>query len=65
MKKFLLVTLVMVAGLFALAFEACAETGGVTVHIHQDFIAAGTPLSAGTYKVYQGSPENGSMANSA
>ena len=40
MKKFLLGTLVMVAGLFALASEARAQTNGaVTVHINQDFIA--------------------------
>jgi hypothetical protein len=60
MKKFLLGTLVMVAGLFALASGARAQTDGViTVHINQDFIASGKTLAAGTYKVYQGSPETG------
>ena len=60
MKKFLLGTLVMVAGLFALASEARAQTNGaVTVHINQDFIAGGKALAAGSYKVYQGSPETG------
>ena len=29
------------------------------VHINHDFIAGGKALSAGTYKVYQGSPETG------
>ena len=60
MKKFLLGTLVMVAGLFALASGARAQTNSaVTVHINQDFIAGGKALAAGTYKVYQGSPETG------
>ncbi len=60
MKKFLLGTLVMIAGIVALAAGARAETGGgVIVHINQDFIAGGRALSAGTYKVYQGSPETG------
>ena len=60
MKKFLLGTLVMVAGLFALASGARAETNSVvTIHINQDFIAGGKTLAAGTYKVYQGSPETG------
>jgi hypothetical protein len=60
MKKFLFGTLVMVAGLFALVSGARAQTDGVvTVHINQDFIAGGKALGAGTYKVYQGSPETG------
>ena len=60
MKKFLLGTFVMIAGIVALATGACAETGGgVMVHINHDFIAGGEALSAGTYKVYQGSPETG------
>ena len=60
MKKFLLGTLVMVAGLCALASGARAQTNGaVTVHINQDFIAGGKALAAGSYKVYQGSPETG------
>ena len=59
MKKFLLGTFVMIAGIVALAAGACAETGGVMVHINHDFIAGGKALSAGTYKVYQGSPETG------
>jgi hypothetical protein len=58
MKKFLLGTLVMVAGLFALASGARAQTdGAVTVNINQDFMAGGKALEAGTYKVYRGSPE--------
>jgi len=58
MKKFLLGTFVMVAGLFALASGARAESNSVvTIHVNQDFIAGGKALSAGTYKVYQGSPE--------
>ena len=60
MKKFLLGTLIMIAGLFAVASGARAQTsGGVTVHINQDFVAGGKALAAGTYKVYQGSPETG------
>jgi hypothetical protein len=59
MKQFLLGTIVMVAGLFALTSGALAETGGVVVHINQDFMAGGKALPAGTYKVYQGSPETG------
>ncbi len=64
MKKFLLGTLVMIAGLIAgllvLTAGARAETGGVVmIHINQDFIAGGKAFSAGTYKVYQGSPQTG------
>jgi hypothetical protein len=59
MKKFLLGTTVMIAALFALAAGVQAETGGVEVHISQDFIAGGRVLPAGTYKVYQGSPQTG------
>ena len=64
MKKFLLGALVMIAGLIAgvlaLTAGARAETGGVVmIHINQDFIAGGKALSAGTYKVYQGSPQTG------
>ena len=60
MKKFLLGTFVMVAGLFALASGARAESNNVvTIHVNQDFIAGGKTLPAGTYKVYQGSPETG------
>jgi hypothetical protein len=59
MKKFLLGTLIMITGLFALAAGAQAETGGVVVHINQDFIAGGKAFSAGTYKVHQGSPQTG------
>ena len=60
MKKFLLSTFVMVAGLFALASGVRAESNSVvTIHVNQDFIAGGKALSAGTYKVYQGSPETG------
>jgi len=64
MKKYLLGTLVMIAGLvagvLALTVGARAETGGVVmVHISQDFIAGGKAFSAGTYKVYQGSPQTG------
>ena len=64
MKKFRLGALVMIAGLIAgvlaLTAGAGAETGGVVmIHINQDFIAGGKALSAGTYKVYQGSPQTG------
>ncbi len=64
MKKFLLGTLVLIAGLIAgvlaLTAGARAETGVVvTVHINQDFIAGGKAFSGGTYKVYQGSPQTG------
>jgi hypothetical protein len=59
MKKFLLGTLVMIAGLLALAAGASAETGDVMIHINQDFIAGGKTFSAGAYKVYQGSPQTG------
>jgi hypothetical protein len=59
MKKFLLGTLVMIAGVVALAAGARAETGDVMIHINQDFIAGGKTFSAGTYRVYQGSPQTG------
>jgi hypothetical protein len=52
MKKFLLTTLIMIAGLFTLAAGAWAETGTVVVHIDEDFVAGGATLPAGTYKVY-------------
>ena len=55
MKKFLLGTIFMIAGMFALTAGAHAETGGVMVHIDHDFIAGGNTFSAGTYKIYQGS----------
>ena len=59
MKKFLLGTLVLIAGVLALAAGARAETGDVMIQINQDFIAGGKTFSAGTYKVYQGSPQTG------
>ena len=59
MKKFLLATLVMIAGVLALAVGVRAETESVMIHINQDFIAGGKTFSAGTYKVYQGSPQTG------
>ena len=59
MKKCLLTTLIMFAGLFTLAAAARAETGSVVVYIHEDFVAGGETLPAGTYKVSQGSPETG------
>ena len=51
MKKFLLSTLVMIAGLILLAAGARAETGTVVVHIDEDFVAGGKALPAGTYTV--------------
>jgi hypothetical protein len=58
MKKFLLGTFVIIAGIVALAAAARAETGVVVMfHINHDFIAGGKALSAGTYKVYQGSSD--------
>jgi hypothetical protein len=59
MKKFMLGTLIMIAGVLSLAAGACAETGAVVIHINQDFIAGGKTYSAGTYKVNQGSPQTG------
>jgi hypothetical protein len=59
MKKFLLGTLVLIAGVLALAVGARAETGDVMIQINQDFIAGGKTFSAGTYKVYPGSPQTG------
>ena len=60
MKKFLLTTLIMIAGLFTLAAgTARAETGAVVVHINEDFVAGGQTFPAGIYKVYQGSPVTG------
>jgi hypothetical protein len=57
MKKYLLGTLITLTSLFALAAGAQAQTGGVVVHITQDFVAGGKALPAGTYKVYHGFPE--------
>jgi hypothetical protein len=59
MKKFLRGTLFMIAGLLALAAGARAQTGDVMIRINQDFIAGGKTFTAGTYKVYQGSPQTG------
>jgi hypothetical protein len=56
MKKFLLTTLIMIAGMFTLAAGARAETDTVVVHINEDFVAGGKTLPAGTYRVYQDSP---------
>jgi hypothetical protein len=56
MKKFLLTTLIMIAGLFTLAGAARAQTALVVVHMNEDFVAGGKILPAGTYKVYEGSP---------
>jgi hypothetical protein len=58
MKKFLLGTFVMIAAIVVLSAGARAETG-VMVNISHDFIAGGKALSAGAYKIYQGSPETG------
>jgi hypothetical protein len=61
MKKFLLITLITIASLFTVAAKAQAGTGVVVAYIHEDFVAGGKTLPAGTYKVYQGSPETGQM----
>jgi hypothetical protein len=53
MKKFLLTTLIMIAGLFTLAAGAWAETGTIVVHINEDFVAGGKAHPAGTYMVYE------------
>ena len=57
MKKYLLTTLIMIAGLILLSAGAWAETGSVVVNISQDFVAGGKTLPAGTYTVSQGSPQ--------
>jgi hypothetical protein len=59
MKRFLLSTLIITAGLFTVATGARAQTGTVVVHIPQDFRAAGKAFPAGTYKVYQDLLETG------
>jgi hypothetical protein len=59
MKKFLLTTLIMIAGLFTLAAGSWAETGTIVVHINEDFVAGGATLPAGTYKVYEGQSATG------
>ena len=51
MKKHLLGALITLTGLFALAAGAHAETGGVVVHINQDFVVGEKALPAGTYWV--------------
>ena len=53
MKKFLLGALITLTGLFALASAAHAQTGGVVLHINQDFIAGGKALPGGTYRISQ------------
>ena len=58
MKKVLMGTLIMIAGLFTLATGAQAQAG-IVAHIGQDFVAGGKAVPAGTYKVYQGTPETG------
>jgi hypothetical protein len=57
MKKYLLTTLIMIAGLILLAAGAQAETGSVVVNISEDFVAGGKTLPAGTYRFSQLSPE--------
>jgi len=59
MKKFLLTTLITIAGLFTLAAGAWAETGSVVVHITEDFVTGGKILPAGTYTVSPASPATG------
>jgi hypothetical protein len=59
MKKLLLTTLIMIAGLFTLAAGARAETGTVVMHINEDFVAGGKTFPAGTYMVYEGLPAMG------
>jgi hypothetical protein len=59
MKKFLLSTLIITAGLWTLATGARAQTGTVVVHIRQDFMAGGKAFPAGTYKVYEDLPQTG------
>jgi len=54
MKKFLLTTLIMIAGLFTLVSGAWAQTGTVVAHIDEDFVAGGATLPAGTYRVFEG-----------
>lgn len=56
MKRFLLTTLIMLAGLSTLAAKAPAQTSTIVAHINEDFVAGGKSLPAGTYKVYLGSP---------
>jgi len=57
MKKFLLTTLIMIAGQFTLSSLAQAQTGAIVVNINQDFVAAGKTFPAGTYKVSQDSSQ--------
>ena len=52
MRKVLSSTLIMIAGLFMLAARARAQTGSVTVHTEQEFVAGTKVFPAGTYKVY-------------
>ncbi len=59
MKKFLLTTLITMAGLLTLAAGARAETGTIVMHINQDFVAGGQTLAAGTYKVSEDSAAAG------
>jgi hypothetical protein len=59
MKKILLSTLIMIAGLFTLAVGARAETAGVVFRIDREFMAGGKAFPAGTYKMYRSSPEAG------
>jgi len=53
MKKFLLSTLIVTAGLFTVATGAPAQTGAVVVRIPQDFRAGRKAFPAGTYKEYE------------
>ena len=59
MKKFLLTTLVMIAGLITLSAGAWAETASVVVHINEDFVAGGKSFPAGTYKLDDSSSATG------
>jgi hypothetical protein len=59
MKRFLLTTLMMIAGLCTLAAKAPAQTSTLVAHINEEFVAGGKTLPAGTHTVYLGSPAAG------
>jgi hypothetical protein len=59
MKKFLLGTPILIAGLFTLALSASAQTGTVVVTIPHAFKAGGERFPAGTYRVSPDSTPSG------
>jgi hypothetical protein len=58
MNKYFVGALIMLGSVLALAAGAQAETGDVTVHLNQAFVAGGKLLPPGNYRILQSSDES-------